>query len=32
LVAIFKRVEWTPIAHTEVKTLQEVRGETAGRM
>ena len=27
LVAIFKRVEWTPIAHTEVKTLQEVRGE-----
>ena len=25
IVAIFKRVEWTPIAHTEVKTLQEVR-------
>jgi cellulose synthase/poly-beta-1,6-N-acetylglucosamine synthase-like glycosyltransferase len=27
LAALFKRVEWKPILHTEVKTLADVRGE-----
>ena len=26
LVALFRRVEWTPIRHDQVKTLEEVRG------